>query len=181
MTQYAFDLPESHWLRVPLAFPDGDDPDVFAWAARVADDRAQRGSDLHRALAGRATELAAVPGPRDDAAERLWLLPSAESPEAIAHLYFAEGHDGPLDELAIAGTGGGIQSRWAVEGTGFKEALAVQILDEGEVGLLSISRRLGRAGGVVALLEVIDVEPSLASLPGGPLDQLLVGLRVREG
>lgn len=179
--QYAFDLESTHWMRVPREFPDGDAQDVFAWASSVGDALAPGDPELRRALVGRATELSATSGPRADAAERLWLLPSSSCPEAIAHLYFAEADDQPTEVFALAGTDGGVQSMRPVEGTRFDEALAAEVLAETEVGLLVISRRIGRVGGTIALLEVIDGSPSPVSVEDGPLDALLRGLIVRAG
>lgn len=177
--QYAFDLETTHWVRVPLRFPDDEGADVFGWAGRVADALARGDERLHAALRGRATELATVGGPREGAAERLWLLPSPTEPEAVAHLYFADAQGAGAEDFALAGTDGGVQSMRAVEGTGFDEALAVEILMQTDAGVLIVSRRIGRQGATIAILETIDAAPSPASLERGPLDQLLQGLVVR--
>lgn len=177
--QYAFDLDETHWVRVPLAFPDGDDADVFAWARRVADALAPQEGDLRQALMGRATELAAVPGPREGAAERLWLLPSPDAPEMVAHLYFADAEGSSAEDFATIGTGGGVQVARQLDGTRFDEAVAVEILEETDAGVLMISRRVARAGDTIALLESIDGAPSAAQLEGAAFDELLRGLVVQ--
>ncbi|SFS03370.1 hypothetical protein SAMN04487783_0741 [Agrococcus baldri] len=180
-TRYAFDLEETHWVRVPLSFPDESAPDVFAWAAGLADALAGADAVLHRAIIGRATEIAAMPGPRAGADERLWLLPSDVDAEVVAHLYFADAAGESTDDYAVAGVDGIVQSWRAVERTGFDDALAVEIIAQTDSQPLFVSRRLGRIGDAVAVLEVIDLTLSGAMLEDGPLDELLRGLVVETG
>lgn len=178
--RYAFELVDTHWIRVPTVFPDGEAADVFVWAAGVADALAGGDAALHAAVLGRATEVGAVEGPRGPAAERLWHPPTLEHRETIAHLYFAEAEGAPVDAFALAGTGGMLQAMRPVETTRFEEALAAEVLVEADGGVHFVSRRIGRTGQLIALLEVIGGEATSAALEDGPLDELLRGLVVRS-